>query len=139
MPKRGRTKTARQEFDFGVARALVRLRTERGLTQLDVAHKSGLGRDFIGRVERGEQGLSLFAASKITQAIGVPLDAVTQEVQPGTAEPPEPPHMRLAMRRLRGMSPAGVHAVLSHVTYLEGLASARLSEPFAPNEERKAG
>lgn len=57
-----------------IGRALKRLRTERGLTQKELAAlvSGGLDYTYIGKIERGEQLPSLKILLGISEALGVP-------------------------------------------------------------------
>lgn len=50
---------------------LVRLRTERGYSQEDLAHEAGLHRTFVAHVERRVRNISLDNIEKLAQALGV--------------------------------------------------------------------
>jgi ribosome-binding protein aMBF1 (putative translation factor) len=51
-------------------------RTERKLTQAELADRCGLHRTFIGSVERGERNLSVLNLRIIARALRVPLTAL---------------------------------------------------------------
>jgi len=48
-----------------------RLRSERGLTQADLALKAGLNRSYLGNVERGQRNISLDNIAKVAHALAV--------------------------------------------------------------------
>lgn len=47
------------------------LRTAKGLSQQQLANKSGMQRSYIGGVERGERNISLWNIGRIAAALGV--------------------------------------------------------------------
>lgn len=55
------------------------LRREKGWSQTDLASKSKVSREMIGKYERGEAVLSIEAAKKIADAFGVTLDYLAGE------------------------------------------------------------
>ena len=48
-------------------------RTQRGYSQEELAHLSGLHRTYIGAVERGERNITLLNAQRIADALGISL------------------------------------------------------------------
>lgn len=48
-----------------------KLRSHRGITQEDLAALSGLSRQYIGDVERGQRNISLLNMEKIAKAFGI--------------------------------------------------------------------
>lgn len=57
--------------DFG--NRVREIRTSQFLSQEDLAHKSGLHRNHIGMIERGERNPSLLTIYKITKALNITL------------------------------------------------------------------
>ncbi|MBI4408624.1 MAG: helix-turn-helix transcriptional regulator [Gemmatimonadetes bacterium] len=54
-----------------IGTALRELRTSRGLTQEELAARSGLHRNYIGGVERGERNPTFRSVGKILRVLGV--------------------------------------------------------------------
>lgn len=67
-----------------LGQALKRLRSERGLTQKDLAARveGGLDYTYIGKIERGEQLPSLKILVGLSAALGVPVSHFFQEESP---------------------------------------------------------
>ena len=55
-----------------LGRAIRELRTERGLSQEDLAHLSDTHVNYIGGIERGERNPSFDSIRRIAAALGVP-------------------------------------------------------------------
>jgi transcriptional regulator with XRE-family HTH domain len=60
----------------GFGRLIRQLRRERGLSQEDFADLCGLHRTYVGSIERGEKAVTIVTASKIAEALGIPLSQV---------------------------------------------------------------
>ena len=54
-------------------------RKSRGLTQVELAQKAGLDRNYIGMVERGERNPSFLSLQKIAQGLGLTLDEMLKQ------------------------------------------------------------
>jgi transcriptional regulator with XRE-family HTH domain len=65
---RGDARQQRQEFGL----RLQTLRREQGLTQEELAERSGLHRTYVGQVERGQRNLSLDAIHSLAIGLGLP-------------------------------------------------------------------
>jgi transcriptional regulator with XRE-family HTH domain len=59
------------QLAFG--KAVKSLRTEQGMTQEDLAFRTGLHRTYISDIERGSRNISLKSISVIAKALGVSL------------------------------------------------------------------
>lgn len=58
---------------------ILRLRNELGLSQEELAFKSGLHRTYIGAVERGERNLTLSSLELIANALNVKLTTLLEK------------------------------------------------------------
>ena len=61
-------------FKNEVGNRLKKLRLKAGLTQVELAKKSGLSVNFIGEVERGQRGISIKNLKKILLVISLSMD-----------------------------------------------------------------
>lgn len=59
-----------------LGRALRALRTERGLSQEELAYRAGLHRNYVGACERGEINLSFRVMLRLAQALDTPLSGL---------------------------------------------------------------
>jgi transcriptional regulator with XRE-family HTH domain len=53
-----------------------RLRTASGITQEELADRSGIDRSYIGGVERGDRNPTLMVIAKIAAGLGVPISTL---------------------------------------------------------------
>ena len=63
-----------------VGRNLRKARLARGLSQEELAHRSGVHRTYIGAIERGEYNFTILSLRKITRALGISLRAAVDDV-----------------------------------------------------------
>lgn len=64
------------EFAITVGERLRSARQELGWTQAQLAKGADLSVNYVARLERGELGPSLFVASRLASALGMPLEAL---------------------------------------------------------------
>ena len=63
-----------------VGRNLKRMRVERGLTQEELAERSGFSQQYISDMERGRRNPTIVSLWELAQAIGVtPVDLITPD------------------------------------------------------------
>lgn len=65
------TKKEEQEILILIGKKVREIREEQKLTQFNLAYDADLSKNQIGRVERGENRLSIIAIIKIAKALGV--------------------------------------------------------------------
>lgn len=71
-----------------VVNCIRQLRTERGLTQADLADQIGLTRQTVNAIEQGKYSPSLEAAFRIAQVLEAPFGDVFQYPAPGEKTSP---------------------------------------------------
>lgn len=54
-------------------RSIREARKERGISQEELAHRSGVDRSYMSSIERGEQNVGLMSMSRVAAALGVTL------------------------------------------------------------------
>lgn len=60
---------------------IAKLRNERGMTQEELAFKSGLHRTYIGMIERGERNITLVNAMRLADAFGIRMSEMFSEYE----------------------------------------------------------
>ena len=61
-----------------MAKRLQTLRTKRGLSQRELAEKSGISREYIARLETARQDPTLSTLEKLAKALGVKVAALLE-------------------------------------------------------------
>ena len=69
-----------------VGRVIARLRTEKGLTQEVLSGLSDIGRTHLSAIERGERKPTLETLYRISNALDLPMSAVTAEIETAIGE-----------------------------------------------------
>ena len=72
-------------LEYMVARQLIQLRREQGLTQNQLAHKLHTQQSEISRIEAGDQNISLGKLEKLVTALGARVSII---IEPSTANRP---------------------------------------------------
>lgn len=70
-----------------IGRNIRQLRVELGLSQERLALESGIDRSYVGRVERGEENVTLDTMQAFAAALGVDVSALLIEIDPNTPMP----------------------------------------------------
>ena len=63
---------SRSQAHAALGRAVRDLRADRGISQEDLAHRSGMHRTYVGGIERGERNVSYANLLRLAEALGVP-------------------------------------------------------------------
>lgn len=75
-----RRHASRMDMRLLVGRNLKRIRVERGLTQEELAERSGFSQQYISDMERGRRNPTIVSLWELAQAIGVtPVDLITPD------------------------------------------------------------
>lgn len=69
-----------------VGRVIARLRTEKGLTQEVLSGLSDIGRTHLSAIERGERKPTLETLYRISNALDLPMSAVTADIEKAFGE-----------------------------------------------------
>jgi len=64
-----------------IGNAVRLLRRNIGISQEELAEKSGLHRTYVGMIERGEKNITVLSATKIAKALGVPLSSLIKAAE----------------------------------------------------------
>jgi len=56
-------------------------RHSQGISQEELAGRSGLHRTYVGSVERGERNISLLNLAKLAKALGIPLETLIKNIE----------------------------------------------------------
>jgi transcriptional regulator with XRE-family HTH domain len=70
---------------------LRKLRVERGLSQEKLALDAAVDRSYVGRIERGEENVTISVLEALSKPLGVQVGAFFREA---AADEPRPPPMR---------------------------------------------
>ncbi len=63
---------SRSQAHAALGRAVRDLRADRGISQEDLAHRSGMHRTYVGGIERGERNVSYANLLRLAGALDVP-------------------------------------------------------------------
>ncbi|MDO8679081.1 MAG: helix-turn-helix transcriptional regulator [Acidobacteriota bacterium] len=61
------------ELRVAIGRRVRELRTQRSVSQEELAARAGLHRNYVGSVERGERDIGITAAAKLAAGLGLSL------------------------------------------------------------------
>lgn len=93
------------------------LRTEKGLSQEELAHRAGVSTSHIGKLERGEKNPSLSSIEKITNALGITLEDLFKYIQPSNGEN-DNTTLSLLINKLATLSIEKQRLMLTHIDSL---------------------
>lgn len=71
-----------------------KLRVGLSLSQERLAHEAEIDRSYVGRIERGEENMTISVLEAIAGALQVPVSALFQEFEDGSEKPPPLPSGR---------------------------------------------
>ncbi|MDQ6915295.1 MAG: helix-turn-helix domain-containing protein [Actinomycetota bacterium] len=66
----------RSSAHAALGRTIKRLRVQRGFSQEELAHRSGMDRTWVGGIERGEKNPSFEKLVHLAKALDVPVEAL---------------------------------------------------------------
>jgi transcriptional regulator with XRE-family HTH domain len=107
---------------------LKKSRSERGLTQAELASLASVGANYVPRLERGEMTPSVDAAFRLAQVLGVSVDSLC-----ASSTKPEP--LQDAARPVLALTEADVGAFRRTVKAVEALRATMRGEKVAAEEE----
>lgn len=70
----------KRKFNINLGNVLRDIRNELGLSQEKVAEISGLTKNYIGEVERGEKSITVYALFLILSSINYPIEKFIERV-----------------------------------------------------------
>ncbi len=77
-----------------LGRAVRELRARRGLSQEELGFRSGLHRNYVGAIERGEINPTFRVLLKVTEGLDVPLSELIELWERRVTDPLQPPKRR---------------------------------------------
>lgn len=60
-----------------------RMRTEKSISQEELADRAGVHRTYVGMIERGEKNITVLSAEKIAAALGVSISELFEGYEDG--------------------------------------------------------
>ena len=85
---------------ISISEEIIRIRKDRDLTQMELAHMAGISRSYLSRIERMESIPSLKTIRKIEDALGLPPMALTAAYQSCNSDAPVSPDIDLVVQNL---------------------------------------
>ncbi|HEX8086708.1 MAG TPA: helix-turn-helix transcriptional regulator [Solirubrobacteraceae bacterium] len=73
--------SSRSQAHAALGRAVRDLRGVRGISQEDLAHRSGMHRTYLGGIERGERNVSYTNLKRLARALDVPASHLLQRAE----------------------------------------------------------
>lgn len=97
MPKKSRLTPSLAEKET-LGRNLARIRKERGVTQVELAQRTGLIQVIVSDYERGRLRLPADMAVRFAEALGVTTDELLRTKKGSSAKPGKQPSLKLVRR-----------------------------------------